>query len=440
MDDNFIVPSYITNILYILKQNKHHACVVGGAVRDMIMGREPHDYDVVTSAEVEEILQFFGKSLPIGEKHGTAVVLMDGKQVEITRCKSCSGQKYYWPAWLKEDLYHRDFTINAIAVAEDGSLFDPFGGLDDIENRTIRSPQDQSGERFREDPLRMLRAVRLCTVLNFQASPVILEAISEYGSLLTDVSRERIRDELVKIILSDRPGQGVMMLLETGLMQYIMPEILPLVAFEQHNPHHLEDVFSHSLKVLGNVPARLSVRLAALFHDIAKPETFSRDENGIGHFYQHDSIGSQVTRVILERLKFDRLTVERVAVLIQEHMSRFAGPSRAAVKRLINRVGRENIEELFCLQKADILGGAPPFELSGIEETEAIAWQILSGQEPLTVKDLAINGYDLIQMGFTPGPDIGYILRGLLEMVIREPEKNLKEILLGLANDWMHED
>jgi len=439
MADDFNVPSYLSNILHILQQNNHHACVVGGAVRDMIMGREPHDYDVVTSAEVEEILQVFDKALPIGDKHGTAVVFMDGRQVEISRCKSSSGQKYNWPAWLIEDLYHRDFTINAIAVAEDGSLFDPFGGLNDIENTSLRSPEDQSGQRFQEDPLRMLRAVRLCTVLNFQASPIILEAISEYGALLSNVSRERIRDELVKILLSEQPGQGVMMLVETGLMQYIMPEVLPMVAFEQHNPHHLEDVFSHSLKVLDNVPARLPLRLAAMFHDIAKPETFSRDENGIGHYYQHDAIGGQIARAILERLKFDRLTVERVAVLIQEHMHRFAAPSRAAVKRLINRVGRENIEDLFCLQKADILGGAPPFELFGIEETEAIARQILVDQEPLTVKDLVVNGYDLIQMGFNPGPKLGSILQGLLEVVICEPEKNRKEILLGLAADWMHE-
>lgn len=442
MPVNFIMPSYLLEVLNVLEKNHHQAWVVGGAVRDMLIGKEPHDYDVVTTAELGEILQLFDKALAIGEKHGTALVFLDGRKMEVTRCKTDlnRGDKHKkeresnWQEVLQEDLYHRDFTINAIALDQQGNLFDPFGGIDDIENKIIRSPEEQAAARFKEDPLRMLRAVRFCTVLKYQISSATLKAIEEYRKLLSNVSWERIRDEFVEIILSDPPNSGIEMLVETGLIKYIIPEILPMVGFEQHSPYHIDDVFSHSLKVLEYVPARLPVRLAALLHDIAKPETFIQDDNGTGHFYQHQSVGRKMTCEILERLKFDRFTINKVERLVGEHMSRLSHPSRTAVKRLINRVGKENAEDLFCLQKADILGGAPLLDLSGIEETEQIARQVLTENDPLTVQDLAINGHDLIQLGLTPGPGIGQILQDLLEIVIQKPDHNQKEMLLDLVS------
>jgi len=431
------IPPNVGVILKKLKNHGHKACIVGGAVRDMIMGRSPHDFDVMSSASVSEVLKLFDKVLPIGEEHGTAVVFLDGDKVEVTLCKTGYEPGDDWQARLREDLLHRDFTINAMAVDEEGRLADPYDGLQDIKKCIIRAPEDRNEERIHEDPLRMLRAVRLAAVLDFQLDEKLSSSIIQCLPMLTSVSVERIREELVAILVSERPGQGIRMLVDTGLMKYIIPELLDTVGFNQHNPYHIYNVFDHTLAVIEKVPAFLEIRLAALFHDIAKPATFTLDEKGIGHFYQHQRIGGNMTKIILSRMKFSGDIIEKVSTLVGEHMSWLEKPTPEAVKRLINRVGAENLPDLFTLQRADLCGSAPPYDFSFIDQTQEMANEILTRKEALTVKDLAVNGQDLMDMGYLPGEKLGKALNRLLDIVLSEPEINRKDRLMGLAAEWL---
>jgi len=432
-----IIPPYVINIIRELEIHGHHACIVGGAVRDLIIGRTPEDFDVVSSAEVHEVRRIFDKVLPIGEKHGTSVVFYNGETVEISRCKKGCQIVDDWSACLEEDLLHRDFTINAMAMDLEGEIVDPFGGQDDMINRVIRSPLDSSVNRFREDPLRMLRAIRLGTVLNFSLDEKLGEAIKECQALLVQVSPERVREELNSILVSSHPDLGIRLMVDTGLMKLVIPELVDAVGFKQHNPAHIYDVFNHTLAVLAKVPADLELRLAALLHDIGKPAVFTMDEQGIGHFYQHQYKGQVMAEIILTQLRYSKETVQTVSILVREHMSWLENPTPEAVKRLINRVGAANLPKLFALQRADLLGSAPSHDPSFIDRTQTMAEEILHNNAPLTIKDLAISGRDLIDMGYQPGIEMGKTLQSLLEIVLTDAQENNKDRLLQLAREWL---
>lgn len=428
------IPSYVIKVINMLKQNGRQAFVVGGCVRDMLLGNTPKDYDVATSATIREITAFFPKTVPIGERHGTIAVLIDGNTVEVSTFKgnTLAGNSK-GPISLEQDLALRDFTVNAMAIDESGKLYDPFGGREDIKKRIIRAPRNQPDQRFNEDPLRMMRAVRFSSTLGFSLHEGTNEAIVRQNDLIKKATPERVREELNRILTSGLPSKGIRILMETGLLRHFMPEAVAMAGFDQRNIRHDKDVFDHTMAVVEAVPPRLNVRLAALLHDIGKPDTFSIDEKGVGHFYGHHLLGRKLTEEILRRLKYDNKTIDDVSVLVTEHMSRFPKLRNASMKRLVNRVGENNLEDLFDLQRADISGSAPPFDFSSLDALQEGIGRILSEKPPMTVKDLDVNGHDLIGIGFKPGLEIGKVLDLLMEVVLEDPEQNSREILLAIA-------
>lgn len=431
------IPSFVKQVMDELLSRGFSVSIVGGSVRDLLMERCPQDFDLVTSASTPQLREIFPRIVPVGEKHGTLVILVGNEKIEISRCRGDVSESDNWLALLTQDLRHRDFTINAMAIERSGLLHDPFGGRDDIARRLIRSPQDAVIERFNEDPLRILRAVRFAADLNFELDKTVADAITRHHSLLTGVAVERIREELNGILLSGRPDWGMCTLVDLGLMQYVIPEILPTVGFEQHNRAHIYDVFTHSLAVLGNVPANLELRLAALLHDAGKPATFTRDDRGVGHFYLHQQESRRLCREVLTRLKYSKKIIDKVSRLVGEHMIWLENPSEENVRRLIGRVGKELLPELFTLQRADIMGSAPPYELYRVDRVQSMAEATLSNEEAITVKDLTVDGDDLIQIGYLPDEILGKALNALLEIVLANPAANKKEVLLATAAAWL---
>jgi tRNA nucleotidyltransferase (CCA-adding enzyme) len=267
--------------------------------------------------------------------------------------------------------------------------------------------------------------------------PATYQAITKHYALLQMVAPERLREELNRILLSGRPARGIRLILETGLLRYVAPEAVAMAGFDQRSIRHNKDVFEHTLAVVEAVPPRLKVRLAALLHDIGKPSTFSIGENGVGHFYGHHRQGQTMAESILRRLRYDNKTIEDVTVLVGEHMSRYPRMRNTTLKKLVNRVGEHNLEDLFDLQKADIMGSAPPFDFSELAVMQEGINRILNEKPPMSIKDLAVKGNDLIEIGFQPGPEMGRVLDLLLEAVLEDPEKNDRVILGKLAAKYL---
>lgn len=429
-------------IIMVLQSHGYEAYLVGGCVRDLCLGRTPQDWDITTSTQPEQIQQFFPHTIATGLKHGTVTVVSSDaddaakpQQYEVTTYRidgeyqdARRPDQVFFTASLEEDLRRRDFTINAMAYNSEKGLVDPFGGRKDLEHKLIRAvgPAEQ---RFREDALRMLRAVRLASQLGYTIETETAKSIQANSQLLAKISKERIRDELMKILCSENPDYLVQ-LSRLGLMKHIIPELEQGIGVDQRNIHHDKTVYDHTMVVVKNTPNDPVLRLAALLHDIAKPVTFSLDEKGQGHFYNHHVLGEEMTREILQRLKFDRTTTHKVCILVRHHMSRFEHIKEKGLKRLITRVEPENLDSLFLLQIADILGSKPPHDFSGILALQERVAKVLNEKQPLTVKDLAVNGDDLIAFGFEPGIKLGETLQWLLEMVWENPALNDKEKLL----------
>ncbi|QDX94675.1 CCA tRNA nucleotidyltransferase [Brevibacillus laterosporus] len=437
------IPSNVQIVLDILHENGHSAYLVGGCVRDHLLNREPKDYDISTSAKPEEVQQLFDKTIPTGIKHGTVTVVLDGENIEVTTYRKdgnySDGRRpdsVEFAETIEEDLSRRDFTMNAIAF--DGENYiDPFNGREDLQYGFIRAV-GKPLERLKEDALRMLRAIRFAGQLGFNINIDTMEAIKTSSHLISNVSIERQREELCKILQSDKPSIALRLLHKSTLLQYIIPELNSCVGFDQYSPYHDKCVFEHTLEVLDNVPPFLEVRLAALFHDTAKPNTFSLDEKGIGHFYGHQSEGAELTQKIMQRLKFDTRTVKTVSMLVNEHMSRPNIDQVKAIKKLIRRVGVENLNSLFKLQEADIKTHKNyEAHLDSFLLTVQKTKEILEEKQPFSVKDLDINGHDLIEIGFEKGRKIGEVLNKLLELVLDQPELNTKTILLGKAKNYI---
>ncbi|MEQ8200297.1 MAG: HD domain-containing protein [Syntrophomonadaceae bacterium] len=433
------LPDYVAGILAVLKGQGYQAYLVGGCVRDLLLDREPSDYDVVTSAPPAAISTLFPRTVPLGARYGTIAVITAGGVVEVSTWKSRYHSSLPGLTGIEADLFWRDFTINAMAMDDSGAVIDPFGGLRDLEGKTIACPAHQAAQRFRDDPLRMVRAIRLSCNLGFTLHPTVTDAIIAEAPLLPRVAVERIRSELDLILLAKLPAQGVRALAATGLLTYILPELIPLLDFDQKSPRHDKDLFEHTLAVLEIVPPRLTLRLAALLHDVGKPVCFTMGPEGRGHFYNHHLEGSRMAAVILQRLKYDHQTITVVVQLIYGHMSRFPKVRRESLKKLIGRVGEENLSDLFALQRADILGSAPPFDTSLLDAMEKEVGDILAVRPPLYRKDLAVDGHDLITLGFEPGPGIGQMLERLLEVVLERPEMNQAQILLEKAREYQSE-
>jgi poly(A) polymerase/tRNA nucleotidyltransferase (CCA-adding enzyme) len=418
------------------------AYVVGGCVRDLIMGQKPKDWDITTNARPEKIQKLFKKSF-YENKFGTVTVITNSKDktlktIEITpfRLEGKYSDKRHpdeikFAKSVEEDLARRDFTVNAIALSEDGKLIDPFKGQKDLEDKIIRAV-GKADDRFNEDALRMLRAVRFACTLDFTVEEKTLKAIQKNAGWIQAISKERIRDELIKIFESEKAAEGVDLLRQTNLLKYILPELEKGVGVSQ-NKHHIYDIYEHSLRSLheaGKKKFNLEVRFAALFHDIGKPET-KEGEGPDSTFYNHDYVGAKFTARILSRLKFPNKFIDKVVLLVRNHMF-VSDPERltdAGARRLIRRVGLENISDLINLRIADRLGmGRPkerPYRLRTIEYMiEKVS------KDPISAKMLKIDGNEIMKLlKIQSGPKVGAILDVLLAEVIEEPKKNNKKLL-----------
>lgn len=444
------VPKDVLDIIDTLTERGHEAYVVGGCIRDSLMGHRVNDWDISTSAEPEEVMSVFGniegfRVIPTGLKHGTVTVLYNGVHYEITthriegeysdrrRPDSVSFTKD-----VQDDLSRRDFTINAMAYSHENGIVDPFGGMDDIERGVVRCVGDPD-RRFDEDALRMFRAVRFATQLEFEIEENTFESILRNKRHACCVSVERIRQEFDKLLLSRVPSKGICLLVDTGLMEYISPEVYDMVGFDQRHPYHDKDLFEHTMVVLDNTPQTLNVRLAALFHDIGKPRCMELDERGIAHYYGHDDAGAEITISILKRLRYDKRTIEAVEGLIREHMDKLEGFSKKGIKRFINRLGRQNLEDYFSLIYADVLGCKEPFDFGYLEDFKERVHNVLMAKEPMTISDLAVNGYDLIALGFPQSKVMSDTIHYLFDTVLGHPELNERKLLLDLAAKKLEE-
>ena len=441
------LPKGVGYIIKELNKNGHEAYVVGGCIRDILIGLLPKDYDITTSADPDEVIRIFKKTIPTGIKHGTVGVVTTDGIYDVTTYRS-EGEyiNSRYPANvifiddLVEDLRRRDITINAIAYNTEKGIIDPFDGTADIRGKIIRAVGNPI-LRFKEDALRILRAIRLATTLNFNIEEKTLFGIVETMDGLQFISVERIREELNTILLSEKPSRGISMLFQLGVMKYVIPEIMTMAVFSQFNKHHDKDVLGHTLDVVDHVPAKLHLRLAALFHDCGKPGTFTVDRNGIGHFYGHEARSAEIAETILDRLKYDRKTTKKVLTLISNHMVSTDMKNELKLKKLIQKLGKENINDLFELKTADFIskpesGNTKLFEISGLRDRMV---DILDRKDPLIIRDLAVNGQDIMNLGIKEGRAVGNILNDLLEKVLKDPRLNEKETLLTIARKELEE-
>lgn len=436
-------PEKVDLILETIKDHGYESFIVGGCVRDSLLGKIPKDWDITTNATPDRILEIFRnngyKIIPTGLKHGTVTVVVEGEHYEITTYRidglyedNRRPSSVEFTSNIKEDLSRRDFTINAMAYNHYEGLIDYFNGYDDLQKKSVRCVGDPNN-RFQEDALRMMRAIRFTAQLGFSLHPTTKSAILDNAYLLENISKERIRDEFSKIIILDHPSIYIVDMISLDLMKYIVPEIYECIGFEQHNPNHDKDVFDHIMNVMDHTENDLILRLSALFHDIGKPHTFTIDEKGISHFYMHHLKSADIAEEVMKRLRYDNKSIEQVVILVREHMSRYEKLRVRNTKRFINRVGIENLDRLFKLQIADINGSACRDDISNILELKEEVERVLNEKQPLSVKDLEINGYDLLQLGIPQGKEIGETLNELMEAVLDRPELNDRVKLIELV-------
>ena len=436
------LPEKVKKIISMLEESGFEAFVVGGCVRDSLLGKEPTDYDITTSALPEETKEVFKNEhvIETGIKHGTVTVLMEGEPFEITTFRIDENyldnrrpEKVLFTRSLEEDLARRDFTINAMAYSEKTGIIDVFGGVSDLEHGIIKTV-GEADTRFNEDALRIMRVLRFSSVLGFEIEEKTAFSVFKNRKLLKNISAERIFSELKKLICG-KDAQKVLFEHCEAVFE-IIPELSVLKGFDQHHFRHHLDAFEHTLAVLENVPPVPELRLAALFHDIGKPFCQSFDENGTGHYYGHAQKSAEIAETVLRRLKADSETIKTVCELVRRHENRFE-PTPKSVKRLLGKIGTELFEKLLVLMEADEMGKREEFRLSKsvFEEFRIIEKEIIGKNECFMLKDLAINGKDLISEGFEPGKKIGEVLETLLEKVIEGEVKNEKAELLFIAKN-----
>lgn len=436
------IPEKAKKILSVLHENGYEAYVVGGCVRDSVLGRIPGDWDITTSARPQQVKALFARTIDTGIEHGT-VTVMDGQEgFEVTTyridgkyedCRHPSGVTF--TASLIEDLKRRDFTINAMAYSEEEGLIDHFSGMEDLRKGVIRCVGDARA-RFSEDALRMMRAVRFAAQLGFALDEDAAGAIKEMADSLSFISAERIQAELVKILVSPHP-HWFKMAYECGITEVIMPEFDRIMAQRQNNPHHAYSTGEHTLVALQNIPDDKVLRLAMLFHDMGKPEVFTTDEKGIDHFRGHAAYSEIIAASILKRLKFDNDTSRKVRILVKNH-SRFPQVSGRDVRRCAYEIGPELFDSFLLVKRADTLAHHPDVVegvLNYLKEVERIWHHIQVHKDCLSLKELALTGRDLIADGMQKGPEIGAVLRALLEEVLEYPEHNERQFLLERSRE-----
>lgn len=436
------LPGNVSKIIHILQSNGYEAYAVGGCVRDTILGRSPQDWDITTSALPEQVKALFLRTIDTGIQHGTVTVMMDHVGYEVTTYRidgeyedGRHPKEVTFTSHLVEDLKRRDFTINAMAYNEEDGLVDVFDGIGDLDRGIIRCVGDPM-ERFTEDALRMLRAVRFSAQLGFVIEEQTQTAVRTLAHTIAKVSAERIQVELVKLLLSDHPEE-MRTVYHLGLTAVFMPEFDEMMGTEQNTPHHMYTVGEHTIHSLMEIPADKILRLTMLLHDIGKPVCRSTDEDGRDHFHGHPQKGAEMTTDILRRLKFDNDSIRQVRQLVLYHDDRPPLNERN-VRRAVSRIGQEYFPQLFEVKGADAVSQSMyqrEEKLQYLEEYRRLYEQILAKQQCLTKKDLAINGKDLIGLGIQPGKQLGEILDDLLEHVLDYPEDNDRELLLTKAEE-----
>lgn len=440
-------PKDVKYIIDKFYENNNKAFMVGGCVRDIILKTIPKDYDITTSALPDETISLFKKTIPTGLQHGTITVLINKESYEVTTFRTDGDYKdnrrpdsVLFVSNIVEDLSRRDFTINSLAYNHYEGLIDCFNGLNDIDNKVIRCVGNPD-KRFNEDALRMLRAIRFSCQLDFIIESETYNAITRNYKLVENISDERIRDELCKILMSKNPTKGLELLKDTGLLKIILPDINNLVEYTPNCTNHNRDVFKHTLKVINNTYSNLILRLSALFHDVGKINTMAFLENGNCYFPKHSIESSIMTKSILTKLAFDNNTINSVCSIISDHLVLNVSymPTDGEIKRLINKVGSKNMNLLYDLQRADINSLLDPIPF--LKKVDFMAERtnlILINKEPLAIKDLNITGTFLMsELNLAPGKIIGEVLNFLLEKVLDDSSLNTQYQLLQLSKEYI---
>lgn len=434
-----LVPENVNLIINCIENAGYEAYAVGGCVRDSILGRNPHDWDITTNAKPDQIKALFSRTVDTGIQHGTVSVLIHGIAYEVTTYRidgeyedSRHPKQVEFTTNLAEDLKRRDFTINAMAYNDRVGVVDLFGGMDDINNKIIRcvgNPED----RFDEDALRIMRALRFAAQLGFDIENRTQKAISKFAKRLNNISAERIHSELTKLLESQNPGH-IRIAQMTGILEVILPELSSVMEVTQNNPHHCYTVGEHIIRSVENVEADKVLRYAMLFHDLGKGSTKTTDEKGIDHFHGHAQVSSDMARDICNRLKFDNDTKDKVLKLVQNHDLDIISDA-VHVRRAINKLGVDIFPMLLKVKKADFMAQSDyrrEEKQAELEELASLYEEIIKQAQCVTIKDLAITGADLIKAGYMQGPEIGKVLGELLEKVLENPELNTREQLLEL--------
>lgn len=432
------LPDHVKFILHTLEENGCEGYAVGGCVRDALLGRVPQDWDIATDAKPQQVKELFRRTIDTGLQHGTVTVMLDHIGYEVTTYRidgeyedGRHPKEVSFAGSLSDDLMRRDFTINAMAYNGSAGLVDLFGGREDLEKGLIRCV-GEAEERFAEDALRMMRAIRFSAQLGFAIEKRTFDAIRRRSATIQRISAERIQAELLKTLTSAHPDD-VRLFFETGLSAYFLPELDRMMETGQNNPHHCYSVGEHALHSLLEVPEDKVLRLAMLLHDVAKPSCKTTDEAGIDHFHGHPAQSAQMAKKILRRLKMDNGTTARVTQLIRWHDDN-PPLSQRNVRRAVCRVGAAQYPDIFAVKRADIRAQSDykkEEKLRYVDDYEEIYRQIIEQKQCLSIKDLAVDGSDLLAAGVPQGRAVGEKLQALLELVLEDPERNTREYLLS---------
>lgn len=436
------LPEKVNTIIQTLQAHGHEAYAVGGCVRDSLLGREPGDWDITTSASPEETKRLFARTVDTGIQHGTVTVLLGKEGFEVTTYRidgkyedSRHPTEVIFTRNLREDLLRRDFTINAMAYNDTEGIVDIFGGMEDLKRKVIRCVGNAQ-ERFGEDALRIMRGVRFAAQLGFSLEEETKAAMEELAPTLEKISAERIQTELVKLLVSDSP-ELIREAYQLGITAVILPEFDEMMRTGQETKYHQYDVGEHTVQAVCNVPPDKVLRLTMLLHDVAKPEMKTVDEDGTAHFKGHDIRGEQKAKEILRRLKFDNDTIHKVTKLVRWHDYRMPAEKKN-VRKAMSKISAELFPMYLLVKRADILAHSMyrrEEELENLSGLRKCYEEIIADNECVSLKQLAVTGTDLIGIGMKPGKQIGEVLNELLRIVLEYPEFNNKEHLLRFVQN-----
>jgi tRNA nucleotidyltransferase (CCA-adding enzyme) len=450
LDENKIrqVPGHVLATLVRLRQEGYKSYLVGGCVRDLLLNRKPNDWDIATQAKPHQIERTFrfDKILYTGVEYGTVTIKVGEYWVQITTFRKDIGSinkrrpaSVEFSRALSDDIWRRDLTINSLAYYAPWIFDITETGLNDLQNRIIRFVYEhdtQPEDRIEEDALRMLRAVRFASQLGFEIDAASFDAIKTYAHYIQEISKERIQEEFVKLLMGKYVTYGLRLFERSGLLKQIIPEAQKMVYFDQKNIHHNKDVWEHTLDTIAHVPNSNTLKLAAFFHDIGKPGAF-KFTDGQGHFHFHAENGAEITKRIMRRLKFGNGMIGAVCKLVQYHMrlsKNHHDVTPKGIRRLVREIGWDYFDLWVYLCTADIIASNPPFDFRWVDKVIEVAKHVRKEEHALKVSDLAINGYDVMQLlDLKPGPEVGYVLDRLMDSVLEEPQMNEKATLVELA-------